>query len=43
VLWQSAADADAAAASWGSHPAAEELAALVDPATVSRCCYETLD
>jgi hypothetical protein len=43
VLWQSAADADAAAAAAESDPASAGLTALVDGTTLQRNRYTTFD
>jgi hypothetical protein len=43
VIWQTAGDADAAAARAGDHPAHAGFAGLLDETTVQRRRYETLD
>src|SRR4051794_26412466 len=43
ILWGSAADADASAALGQDHPIVREFDAMLDPGTVQRRCYETLD
>jgi hypothetical protein len=43
TFWRSAADADAADAAASNDPAASAFAALVDPASLTRRRYTTLD
>jgi hypothetical protein len=43
VLWGSAADADTSAGLAKDHPVTKAFDALLDPSTVQRSRYETLD
>lgn len=43
VLWDSEADADAAAGEAAAHPATAEFSRLIDGSTLSRRRYTTLD